>query len=234
MKVDVVIPTKDPSKIHPALMKTLKSAEWVNKIIIETSKPLSIARVLGAKKCSTKWIAMFDDDVVIPENWFDMVSLKIKPCVLAISTPYEDMDPHIRAYQKVADRFRIKGTMRTPMICNLLIRRDLLLDYNPPPCFSCEDEFLYRHVRRRGKWLHTKPIGVKHWYKWKDGTEIGWVIGKYGVIPFFSFLRLCVSRFVLSVFAVAYSRTLKTVRVYWRWNVQIISGYLRQLIHKAI
>lgn len=229
MKVDVVIPTRNQSRIRPALMKTLKSADWVNNIIIETSKPLSIARVQGAKKCSTEWIAMFDDDVEIPENWFSVVSLKIKPGVLAISTPYEDMDLHMKAYQKVATKLRVKGNVRTPLICNLLIRRDLLLEYKPPLCFSCEDEFLYNYVIRKGKWLHTKPIGVKHWYKWKEGTEIGWVIGKYHVIPFLNFVRLCVSRFLLSVLAVAYSHTLKTVWIYWKWNIQIISGYLRVL-----
>ncbi|MEM1724002.1 MAG: glycosyltransferase family A protein [Candidatus Jordarchaeales archaeon] len=100
-KVDVLIPTRNPSRVNPRLLEVLASAPWVNNVVFETSRPLSVARKIGAMKCKTEWIAMFDDDVVIPPNWFEVVSkFARQPNVVAVSTVRVDDNIHVEALQE--------------------------------------------------------------------------------------------------------------------------------------
>jgi len=227
-KVDVLIPTRDPSKIRPKLLKTLKDVTWVNNIVLETSKPLSTARVIGARKCTTEWIAMFDDDVEIPENWFSVVSKYIKPSVVAISTPSIDINNiHMMAYKMVTDKIKALHTRDTPFIDNTLIRRDILLQYNPPPIFYGEDELLYRFAKKRGTWVHPPHCGVKHFLVLKNHLEASSVMWQLGFYPLFRFVRGRLAYFVIPVLAIGYSHTYKTIPFFWKMNIKIIAGALK-------
>ncbi|MCS7120840.1 MAG: glycosyltransferase [Nitrososphaerota archaeon] len=231
MKVDVLIPTKDPEKIRPRLLQTLKKASWVNNIVLETSKPLSIARAIGARKCSTEWIAMFDDDVEIPENWFEVVSKYIGPGIVAISTPSFDVNNiHMMAYKIVVDKIRPLHTRDTPFIDNTLIRRDILLNYYPPPVFYGEDEILYRFAKKRGRWVHPPPCGVKHFLMVKSNVEEGSIKWQLGLYPLRRFVRSRLAYFLIPILAIAYSHTLRTVVFFWRINIKILAGYMKARI----
>ena len=45
----------------------------INNIIIETSKPLGLARMKAIQKVETSLFAFIDDDVIIGESWFKTV-----------------------------------------------------------------------------------------------------------------------------------------------------------------
>jgi len=231
-RVDVLIPTKDPSKVRPKLLETLRKAKWVNDIIFETSKPLSTARVIGAKKCTTEWIAMFDDDVEIPECWFDVVSSYVSTGVLAVSTPYFDDNVHLKSYQKLVDYIKPLHTRDTPFICNTLIKREILLNYNPPPTFYSEDELLYRHVKKYGKWVHPPNCGVKHYYVQKDLVKAAAIAEQLHFYPLFRFVRGRLAYFIISVLAIGYSHTWRTIPFFYKNNVKLIAGLLKTKLMK--
>lgn len=227
-KVDVLIPTKDPSKIRPKLLEVLRGSDWVNKIILETSKPLSIARLIGAKKCSTSWIAMFDDDVEIPSHWFDCVKRYVEPGVVAVSTPsYDANNIHFYAYKSIADKIKPLYTRDTPFIDNTLICREVFFTYEPLPTFYCEDELLYRHAKRYGKWIHPPFCGVKHYYIQKDIVQGSAIMEQLHFYPTWRFVRGRLSYFIIPLLAVAYSRTLRTISFFWKLNVKILAGFLK-------
>ncbi len=227
-KIDVMVPTKDPARVRPRLREVLESAPWVGRIVYETSVPLSTARVEGARKCSTEWIAMFDDDVEIPGGWYGEMSSHIKPGVLAVSSPSIDVNvPHMAAYKRVTDRIKPLETRDTPFIDNTLIRRDALLDYRPPPLFYAEDELLYRHVKARGRWVHPPPCGVRHYLVMKDVVQAAAVAEQLGFYPLYRFIRGRLAYFAIPLPAMAYSRTWRTVPFFYRWNVQLLAGWLK-------
>lgn len=233
MKFDVVIPTKDPSRVRPALVKVLESDPMVNNIIYETSKPLSTARKIGAMACSTEWIAMFDDDVEIPPWWFQMVSKPTRATdVVAISTVFHDDNIHLFSYEQIANKIKPLHERDTPFICNLLIRRSVFDDYNPPRLFYGEDELLYRHAKKKGRWLHLPYIGVKHFYTKKNIVQAGATMERLGFYPRYRFLRGIASRFALPIPALAYSRTISTVKFFWQLNVEQIAGALKGVLAK--
>jgi glycosyltransferase involved in cell wall biosynthesis len=233
MKVDVLILTKDPNKIRPKLLEVIKKASWVNNIIIETSRPLSKARVNGARKCSTEWIAMFDDDVEIPENWFDIVSKYIKPGVVAISTPSIDIcNIHITAYRIVSEKIRPLNLRDVPFINNTLIRKDVLINYNPSLLFYGEDILLYNYVKKKGKWIHPPYCGVKHFMVIKDPIEVAYAMWHYGIYSLYGFIKYCLAHFIIPILAVGYSHTFKTIIFFWRINIKFIVGLIKGIITK--
>lgn len=230
MKVDILIPTKDPKRVLPKLLKVLRESPYVNNIIFETSKPLSIARKIGAMKCTTEWIAMFDDDVEIPSEWFEKVFSAIKPGVVAISTVFEDDNPHLLAFLRISNAIKPVHKRDSPFICNTLIRRDLFFDYDPPKVFYSEDEILYRHAKKKGKWVHLPYIGVKHHFIKKDIIQAAYIMEKLGYYPKYRWLRGIMARFLLSIPACAYSRTWRTILFFWKMNVENIAGVIKAKI----
>jgi len=226
-KVDVVICTKDVHQIRQKLLDILNNAGWVNTIIIETSKPLAIARIRATEKCVTKWIAMFDDDVEIPEDWFDKVSSVITSGILAVSTPDLSLIPDYLAMQLLADKILKLSERDTPFIDNVLFRKDALEGYSPASAFYCEDEFFYEHVKTKGKWIHLAPIGVRHFYIEKDALYSGASQRIYKFEPIYVLLRRTLVRFFLAPFlTVFYTHTVRTVWRWWRINVRIMAGWL--------
>jgi glycosyltransferase involved in cell wall biosynthesis len=228
MKIDVVICTLDEKQIRPKLLEVLNDAPWVSCIVIEISRPLSLARKNGAKICSTEWIAMFDDDIEIPENWFDGMISAMADGVVAISSPHESVNPHMRAYESLVNQHMKRAeTLDTPFINNTLIRRDVLANYSPPPCFYCEDELLYRYVKAHGQWVHTQPLGVKHYPTQKNDQARGYYWRRYRLGPSSLFFRRRLTMPIIALMAVAYSRSLGTLAFYLRLNKDAVVGWLR-------
>ena len=230
-KIDVMIPTRNEANIRPKLMNVLNKADWVRDIIIETSKPLSTARKTGALKCQTEWLAMFDDDVEIPEEWlYGMLLYRryISPKTLAISSPSLNANiPHYLAFQKISNRLVGLRNLKTPFVDNTLIKRSVFENYNPEPCFYAEDELLHNYVLSIGEWRHTDYIGVKHYYNDKDSYHGGFTEQHYNLTPFW---RLCIrmlERSILPVLAVHYSHSFKTVPYWYKKNQRELIGYIR-------
>jgi len=64
----------------------LSACHAQGKFINTHEKPLSIARKNGVLQANTEWVAMVDDDMLLPDNWLQLVTKAIDPKVGAIGT----------------------------------------------------------------------------------------------------------------------------------------------------
>jgi glycosyltransferase involved in cell wall biosynthesis len=225
--IDVIIPTKSEAQIRPALMRVLRSAPWVNDIIIETSAPLATARIAAANKCTTDWVAMFDDDVEIPPDWFEKVSAEVNYGVVAVSSPDMSAIPDYYYMQLLADRLLKLSKRDTPFIDNVLFKKSALEGYDPPLAFYCEDEFFYEHVKKSGRWIHTDPIGVTHYYREKDAAYSGASQRIYKFEPRWNVVRRLLVRTVMGpLVALIYTHKLSTIKRFWGINWRFIIGWI--------
>jgi hypothetical protein len=165
----------------------------VSGIIVETSRPVSIARRIGALKCTTKWIAMFDDNVGINDEWFDCTSRRIgEEGVLAVSGMYDEQHKHLGATMKYTCTTCDPVTSETPSICNTLILKKVFSDYNPSFIQEAEDDALYNHLTVKGTPVRFYPGHAKHRYVDKypaAGFRNGRNIRQYRILTNNSFAR---------------------------------------------
>lgn len=229
MKVDVVIPAKFRERINPQLLQVLENSHFVNNLIITTERPLSLARKHACLKAETEWVAMFDDDMIIPPNWFKEVFKHIDKITGAISTVEEDANIHLRAYQKVVNIvFPLRKVDTAPHVNNVLIRKELLKNYNPPPLFLSEDFFLRRHVEGQGyKWKVIGSIGVVHTGEPKNNAQIAIAYKRYKHYNFYQLVRRFVAHLLLAPFAVLLTQRFATLIELWRDNVEFLAGWLK-------
>lgn len=232
-KVDIVIPTR--GHVNKYLLKSLKSAEWAANIYITCEKPLSIARKNAVLKASTDWVAMFDDDVVIPPHWYCEVSKHIRSDVGAIATVARQCDRDFDAYERIVNIvYKLHRIDTSPHINNVLIRRELLKSYNPPRLFLGEDQFLRRHVEACNfKWLVIGYIGVIHLGTVKNKVDVGVAYKRYAHYSFYQLLRRTFSRFILAPFAAFVNLSYKTLLRLYADTVQFASGWLKEYFHST-
>ena len=114
---------------------------------------------------------MVDDDMLLPENWLQLVTKAIEPNVGAIGTVAVHKNPHAAAYERVVGTvYNLSKLDTNPHINNILIRRKLMENYNPPKLFFGEDQYFKRYVQKTG-------------YRWK-------VLALFGCNPFGDFKEL--------------------------------------------
>src|SRR5208282_970070 len=99
IKVDFVIPTRD--KPNDSLLHSLEHIPCAGQIIITRERPLSTARKRAVLKAKTEWVAMVDDDMLLPKNWLQQVTAKIAPNVGAVGTVAVHKNKHVAAYDRV-------------------------------------------------------------------------------------------------------------------------------------
>ena len=227
MKVDVVIPTL--TKVNDNLLSTLACADWVDGIFITKTKPLSLARKEALMNCRTEWVAMVDDDIIIPKDWFEkLIIFKITmgKKIGAIATVAEQSNVHERAYDKVVNCFvRLEKIDTSPHINNCLVKKELFVDYNPPALFFSEDLYFKEHVEKKGYlWKVLPYIGVKHLGENKNFISTGRAYRQH--YSKFQLLRRVVARFVFIPYASLIGLNLKTLYFLTKQNVQFIVGWI--------
>jgi hypothetical protein len=67
IKVDFVIPTRE--KPNDTLLHIIEHMPCAGQIIIATEQPLSTKRKNAVLRAKTEWVAMIDDDMLLPDNW---------------------------------------------------------------------------------------------------------------------------------------------------------------------
>lgn len=227
-KVDVVIPTR--GSVNKALLNVLNSAGWVAKIHITRERPLSVARKNAVLKASTDWVAMFDDDVVIPSDWYWKVAKYISSDVGAIATVAKPADRDFAMYERMVDIvYGLHRVETSPHINNVLIRRSLMENYDPPKLFLGEDQFLKRYVESCNfKWLVLGSIGVVHLGAVKNKVDVGVAYRRYAHYSLYQLLRRVLARMVIVPFAAFANLSLKTLFRLSADNVQFISGWFKE------
>lgn len=234
IKLDVIIPVKDAGGIRPGLMDTICRSSWAGSIVIETSSPLSWARVRAARKCSTEWVMCIDGDVGIPGDLLDRYLPHMREGVTAVSSQAYDQDrrwlDHRRALLMVfPDHHLKKGNFDNRAF---VIRRSFLAAHEPRAAFYCEDVELFNRVSERGVWVHLPYCGVRHFPVYKNFACFGYEMWRLRLwtIPgrLFPWRMLAVQLFIVLVVAVS---SLSLRSALWRLNadLQWFAGYLMAL-----
>ncbi|MEM0254379.1 MAG: glycosyltransferase [Candidatus Bathyarchaeia archaeon] len=232
-KVDVVIPTR--GHVNKYLLKVLKSVDWVANIYITRERPLSVARKNAVLKASTEWVAMFDDDVIVPPYWYYEVSKYIRRDVGAIATVARQCDKDFDTYERIIDIvYGLHRVDTSPHINNVLIRRELMKSYDPPNLFLGEDQFLRKHVEACNfKWLVLKHIGVVHLGAVKSKIDVGIAYKRYAHYSIYQLIRRAFSRFLLAPFAAFANLSGRTLLRLYVDNVHFISGWMKEYFNQA-
>ena len=172
-KVDFVVPSRD--KANPTLLRILECMPCGGQIINIHDKPLSIARKHGVLQAKTEWVAMVDDDMLLPDNWLLQVTKAIEPKVGAIGTVAVHKNKHAAAYERVVGAvYNLSKLDTNPHINNIIIRRELMEHYNPPKLFYGEDQYFKRYVLTTGyTWKVLPFIGATHLGTSKNYVTIG-------------------------------------------------------------
>ena len=227
--VDVVIPTL--TKPNAKLLKVLENASWVNNIFVTKEKPLSVARKNVLLKANTEFVAMFDDDVEIPECWFSHVSGHVGDGIGAVASVAKESDYIYSSYARLVSFFvPLNKISNSPHITNVLVRRSLLADYEPPRLFFGEDQFFKNHVTSKGYlWKILEHIGVLHVTSNRNMLDLGVVYGKYGLLSNTILFRRFLARLVFGPYLGMTTLDHRIVSQLMKHNVQFFAGWLKAL-----
>lgn len=234
IKVDFVIPTRD--KPNDALLNTLEHMPCAGQIIITRERPLSIARKKAVLEAKTEWVAMVDDDMLLPENWLQQVTAKIAPDVGAIGTVAVHKNKHVAAYDRVVGTVvKLNKIDTSPHINNMIIRRKLMENYNPPSLFFGEDQYLKRYVEKTGyTWKALPFLGATHLGLSKNYVTVGMAYRRYGHFTVFQLVRRIVARFIFTPFASLSNLSLKTFAYLSKLNIEFIAGWAKELVAEKL
>jgi hypothetical protein len=176
-KVDVV-----------CVCRKLPNVEWfknlnkipVDKLIIETSKPLGVARMRAIQKVSTEYFVFLDDDAILCDNWYKEIVCHLEPNVAAISgmsllKGFGDMwDLSINAYRFQNGNKTLKTGERMSTV-NALLKTDVVRDWKPSrlDVEAWEDYEIGQHIIKKGFVVLGVPSCCYHFLGWKRFIKNG-------------------------------------------------------------
>lgn len=235
MKVDAIVLTLDDRTVSPRLIESIKAQENIGQVFLIDSRPLSKARVDGGLQASTKYVAMFDDDVSIPKDWLSKVLSNLEPNVGAVATVAVQSNRHVAAYEKVVKTLvGLHKVDTNPFINNILIKRQLLITHNPPPLFFGEDHLLRKHVEDSGYvWKVIPSIGAVHLGTPINHFQLGMSYNRYGHYSLYQILRRFISRLLFIPYSALANASLTTLTYLTRTNVEFLAGWLRETVNRV-
>jgi glycosyltransferase involved in cell wall biosynthesis len=234
MKVDFVVPSRDEA--NPTLMQQLKHMPCAGQIINTREKPLSIARKNGVLQAETEWVAMVDDDMLLPDSWLQLVTSAITLKVGAIGTVAVHKNKHVAAYERVVGTvYNLSKLDTNPHINNIIIRRQLMENYNPPKLFFGEDQYFKRYVQKTGYiWKVLPFLGATHLGTSKNYVTIGISYRRYGHFRLFQLIRRVVARFIFTPFAALSNLSFKTFTYLTKLNMEFIAGWAKEFVAEKL
>jgi glycosyltransferase involved in cell wall biosynthesis len=234
LEVDFVVPSRDEA--NPTLLRQIKQMPCAGQIINTHEKPLSVARKHGVLTAETEWVAMIDDDMLLPPDWLKKVSAAIEPNVGAIGTVAVHKNRHAAAYERVVGTiYNLSKLDTNPHINNILIRRKLMENYNPPKLFFGEDQYFKRYVQKTGyKWKVLPFLGATHLGTSKNYVTIGISYRRYGHFGFYKLARRMAARLIFTPFAALSNLSPGTFWYLTKLNVEFIAGFTKEWIIEKI
>jgi len=246
MKIDVIMITKNSSK--PCLVSSLESIKKninLNKIVIVDSFSIDNtieilkdslngllditqkncsrgkARELAIKKVETEWFAFVDSDVILEENWQNIIEKNITSKIGAI-------EGNVKSKEGIPQKIRQNGRGYTN--CTL-IKSSLVEDIVIPEEMKVyEDQFIRRFIEKKGyAWLKVATPCSLHLStsdRFKDAYEIGKMSGKYHLDSFWKFI---LSFFIVSLKWVVGGKEPPTIS--YKIVTGFINGYFSNLTH---
>jgi glycosyltransferase involved in cell wall biosynthesis len=230
LKVDFVVPSRDEA--NPMLLRQIRGMPCAGQIINTHEKPLSTARKHGVLLATTAWVAMVDDDMLLPPNWLQLVTKAIEPDVGAIGTVAVHKNPHAAAYERVVGTvYNLSKLDTNPHINNIIIRRQLMENYNPPKLFFGEDQYFKRYVQKTGyKWKVLPFLGATHLGASKNYVTIGISYRRYGHFGLYKLMRRMAARFIFTPFAALSRLSPVTFWYLTKLNVEFLAGFAKEFI----
>lgn len=242
MKVDVCIVTKNVENLSPRLLDKIHKLP-LNKLIIETSRPLGMARQRAISQVETDWFLFIDDDVIIGDRWFQTLVKYISlPKVGAIEgiAPVKGLG---KKWEVPLNSILPKKVVEVPKnkwargyTHNTLIRTSLVKDWRPSSKLQAfEDLALTKHIQLKGyKWIKV-PAQVYHVQSWSKIRNNALWHGK--TMTFYAGLLECVFRImkaVIYIFRCAFDFILLphscgARQFYIMQNFHIVIGFVRGL-----
>lgn len=188
-RIDVCIVTRGDCDLT-TLISRIKKNIPVNKIIIETSSPLAMARARAIQKVSTPWFAFIDDDILIGKKWFREVSAYAKqPHVGSVCGRTKEIglgkswDKAKNTEQFFPKELKMGDWGYTH---NTLIKTSLVKDWTPSKLdlSALEDYEITTHIISKGyKWMFVPVSDTWHIKTWSEvwskafwTMENGWKI----------------------------------------------------------
>ena len=229
-KVDIVVPSR--GKVNDILLQSLRRMPDSGNIVVTVESPLSLARKHAVLNAKTEWVAMIDDDMYLPNNWLEKVTAAIAPNVGVVATVALQGNKHVAAYDRVVGKVvKLNKVDTSPHINNMIIRRSLLRDYNPPALFFGEDHHLKRFVEASGYvWKVIPFVGAVHLGSSKNHVTLGEAYRRYGHYSLFQLARRVVARFIFTPFAALANFSLATFWYLNRINVEFIAGWAKETV----
>lgn len=176
MKIDVCIVSRDGKK--PRGLSNIP----INNLIIETSKPLAYARWMTIKRVETNYFAFIDDDVILPDNWFDELIKYIS--IYNVGAIYgtniiKGLGQNLEKEQikLFGDKIRFIKKGERGDTNNIIIKKELVSDWTftkAPFCY--EDHDLINHILNKGYEvlkIPVHPISVYHLKTWRGLIKNG-------------------------------------------------------------
>ncbi len=230
IKVDFVVPSRDDA--NPTLLEQIKQMPGSGQIINTHEKPLSVARKQGVLQAKTEWVAMVDDDMLLPPHWLQLITKAIEPNVGAIGSVAVHKNKHVAAYERVVGTVYDLSKLDTnPHINNIIIRRKLMEKYNPPKLFFGEDQYFKRYVQKIGYvWKVLPFLGATHLGTSKNYVTIGISYRRYGHFGLYKLARRMMARFIFTPFAALVNASSTTFWYLTKLNVEFISGFIKELL----
>lgn len=230
LRVDFVVPSRDEP--NPTLLRQIEKMPCAGQIINTHEKPLSVARKHGVLTANTEWVAMVDDDMLLPSDWLEKVTSAIEPGIGAIGTVAVHKNRHAAAYERVVGTvYNLSKLDTNPHINNIIILRKLMENYNPPKLFFGEDQYFKRYVLKSGyRWKVLPFLGATHLGTSKDYVTIGTSYRRYGHFGFYKLARRMAARLLLTPFAALSNFSIVTFWYLTKLNVQFLAGFAKEYI----
>jgi glycosyltransferase involved in cell wall biosynthesis len=234
MKVDFVVPSRDEA--NSTLLHQIRVMPCAGQIINTHEKPLSVARKHGVLAAKTEWVAMVDDDMLLPSDWLQKVAMAIEPNVGAIGTVAVHKNRHAAAYERVVGAiYNLSKLDTNPHINNIIIRRKLMENYNPPKLFFGEDQVFKRYVQKTGyRWKVLPFLGATHMGTSKNYVTIGISYRRYGHFGLYKLARRMAARFIFTPFAALSTLSFKTFTYLTKLNVEFLAGWAKELVTEKL
>jgi hypothetical protein len=159
MKIDICIVTKEGRRP--------KGLEYIpiNNIIVETSKPIGIARMKAIEKVTTPIFAFIDDDIKVSENWFNgLIKYMDDDKVGAVwgTITNKGLGIFDKYYGAIIPYGEIKRDARFNTN-DSLIKTELVKDWKPTIGLNCyEDLDIGRHIMNKGYKILNIPSDTIH------------------------------------------------------------------------
>jgi hypothetical protein len=143
-----------------------------NNLVIETSRPLGLARQKAIAKVRTGWFAFIDDDSDISSSWWSELEHYRVERVGAVQGDIQNVglgggfDQVLARHNKNVVSLKLGQRGFTH---NTLIRTSLVKDWQPssPKLEAYEDWELTQHILRKGyEWL-VVPTSARHFISWR-------------------------------------------------------------------